>query len=151
MKKITILLIVFAFALKACAQQEFDKPVTFNAGFRFSLTGPIITSLPGSGTNDFNLLINKPAFYPVDLAPLDLRYKPMSFTPTYAALPDKPPTMDLNTAIPSLNYLALPQKTTAEINALVIPVGIIAMVWDKTLGVLKIWNGTIWKIYIANQ
>jgi hypothetical protein len=151
MKKLTILLIVMTFALKACGQtdQTFTKPVYFNAGFY--LGGTLYNSIPSGGSNDWNILINKPTFYPVDLAPLDLRYKSITYVPDYSEIKNKPAQMDLNTAIPTLSYLALPQKTTTEISALVIPSGTIAMVWDKTIGALKIWNGTIWKIYISNQ
>jgi len=160
--------------------QTFDKPVYFNSGFYlngvFYSTIPT-----GGGVADWNTMINKPATFPPsthahDLLykPLayvptwteitgkpstyppathnhDLLYKPITYVPTYTEITGKPPEMELITAIPGLSYLPLPQKTTAEINALVIPVGVIAMVWDKTLGVVKIWNGTIWKTYITNQ
>jgi hypothetical protein len=72
-------------------------------------------------------------------------------TGSYTDLLNQPPEIDLIAAIPGLNYLALPQKTTAEINALVIPAGMIALVWDKTLGVLKLWNGSVWKITITGN
>ncbi len=155
-KKLIILLIVFAFALKACGQSKpentFTVPAYFNAGFYIGSDPVLHNTWPsGGGSTDWGLIINKPTFYPVDLTVLDTRYKPISYTPTYAGLPDKPAQIDFMTAIPQMSYLPLPQKTTTEIAALSIPTGTIAMVWDKTLNVLKIWNGTTWKVFIAGN
>jgi hypothetical protein len=59
---------------------------------------------------------------------------------------DVPETIPLDEAIMALPYSELRQYTTTEINALIIPAGKIVEVWDKTLGVKKLWNGNMWKI-----
>ena len=51
----------------------------------------------------------------------------------------------------NLPYMLIPQRTTTEINSIVLPAGSVALVWDKTLGVLKIWNGLSWKVYITSN
>lgn len=57
-------------------------------------------------------------------------------------------TITLFTAISSLPFLQLPQLTTAEINALT-PIKAM-IVFDKTLGVIKVYNGTNWKTLTTN-
>jgi hypothetical protein len=74
-------------------------------------------------------------------------YKAIGWFPTWDEVTAKPATLELSVAIEQLGYLPVPQKTTAEINALVIPTGTRALVYDRTLEVLKIWNGTLWKIF----
>jgi hypothetical protein len=78
-------------------------------------------------------------------------YKPITYVPAWTEITGKPTEIELINELPLLPYTPLVQKTTAEITATVVPAGTVAMVWDKTLGVLKVWNGTIWKTYIANQ
>lgn len=58
-------------------------------------------------------------------------------------------TTELSTAITALDYVAFPQATTTEINAISgRPEG--TMIYDKTLHVFKFWNGTVWKTITTN-
>jgi hypothetical protein len=161
--------------------QTFNKPIYANQGIYYADGTFQNTATTGTGVADWNTMINKPSTFPpsahnhdllykplsyvptwneitgkpATYAPSahnhDLLYKPIAYVPTYAEITGKPAELELNIAIASMSYLPLPQKTTTEINALVIPAGVIAMVWDKTLGVVKIWNGTVWKTIITNQ
>jgi hypothetical protein len=161
--------------------QTFVKPIYANGGIYFSDGSFMSTALTGTGVADWNTMINKPSTFPpsahnhdllykplnyvptwneitgkpATFAPSahnhDLLYKPIAYVPTYAEITGKPAELELNIAIASMSYLPLPQKTTTEITALVIPAGVIAMVWDKTLGVVKLWNGTVWKVVITGN
>jgi hypothetical protein len=144
MKKTILLIIAIAFTLKACGQidQTFTKPVYFNAGFY--LGGVLYNTIPSASVADWNTMINKPVTFPPSVHNHDLLYKSISYVPTYAEITGKPAEIELIIAIPSLAYLPLPSKTTTEINVLVAPAG--SLVWDKTLGVLKVYNGIIWKL-----
>jgi len=149
MKKLTILLIVMTFALKACSQSSstFDVPIGANKGVTYPDGKTQMKAWDGTttGTSDFNLIINKPTFYPVDLVPLDARYKPLSYVPDYSEIKNKPATADLVSELLKLDGGDFSIKTTAEINALAIPVGKSKIVFDKTLGILKIWDGAKWR------
>lgn len=140
MKKTLFIIIVLAFTLKACGQQEFNAPVTFNKGFRFSLTGPIYTSIPNSGVLDWNVILNKPVFSTV------------ATTGDYNDLKNLPQQISLSQAIENMGYLPIPEKTTTEISGMSLPVGKSGIVKDKTLGVYKLWDGTGWsKIVITSN
>jgi hypothetical protein len=82
-----------------------------------------------------------------DLTVTNPLYKPIGWFPTWDEVTAKPATLELSVAIEQLGYLPVPQKTTTEINVLVIPTNTRALVYDRTLEVLKIWNGTLWKIF----
>lgn len=57
-------------------------------------------------------------------------------------------TITLSTAMTSLPFWQLPQLTTIEINTLVPTKAM--FVFDKTLGVIKFYNGIVWKTLISN-
>jgi hypothetical protein len=167
MKKI-VFIFLGLLALSQCGKCQDDKTFTQNINV-VSITYPdhTIQTTAGVGVVDWASITNKPNFValykPINYVPAwaeitgkpvlfsgnytDLAGKPTLFSGSYTDLTNKPAEVDLVTAIPQLPYLGIPSKTTAEINSLVIPAGVIAIVWDKTLGVLKLWNGTIWKIY----
>jgi len=171
MKRLTVIFALLLIAMTACCQadQTFIKPIYANGGIYF-LDGSFLNSSLGTGVADWNTMINKPATFPPSAHNHDLLYKPFNYVPTWAEITGKPSTfppsahttawaditgkpteIELIDELALLPYTPLVQKTTAEINALVIPTGTVAMVWDKTLGVLKIWNGSIWKTIITNQ
>lgn len=158
-------------AVTACCQtdQTFVKPIYANAGIYF-LDGTFLNTAIGGGTVTWDAVLNKPALFPPAVHSHDLLYKPIGYVPTWVEITGKPSTfppsahttawtditgkpteIELINELAQLAYLPLPQKTTAEINATVVPVGTIAMVWDKTLQVIKLWNGSIWKTIITNQ
>ena len=141
MKRLPILLIiVFAFSLKACAQQEFNVPATFNAGFRFSLTGPIYTSLPNSGTPDWNTILNKPAFSTI------------ATSGDYNDLKNLPQQIALSQAIKNLGYLPIPGQPTSALSSIIPPTGSGGIIYDTTAKCYKLWDGTQWsKVVITNQ
>ena len=170
MKKLLILLPLLLISMVACCQadKEFTYPPKFNAGFY--LNGILYTTMPTGGTADWNTLLNKPATFPPATHDHISLYKPITYVPTWAELTGKPatfppaahthayntitgtpPEFELINELPLMAYTPLVQKTTAEINALVIPSGTVAMVWDKTLGVLKIYNGSVWKSIITGN
>lgn len=97
----------------------------------------------------WNSLTGKPTSYPPSAHNHDLLYKPISYVPTWAEITNKPPEVELIEELPKMAYLPLVQKTTTEINSTIVPSGVVAIVWDKTLGVMKIWNGTQWKTVIT--
>jgi len=159
-------------ALIACCQadQTFNKPIYANGGIYYGDGTFQNSASTGTGSVTWDAIIGKPATYPPSTHNHDLLYKSFNYVPTWAeiigkpaAFPPsphltawtdvtgKPPEIELIDELPLLAYLPLPQKTTAEITATVVPAGTIAMIWDKTLGVIKLWNGNQWKIIITNQ
>jgi len=160
--------------------QTFVKPIYANAGIYF-LDGTFLNTAIGGGAVTWDAVLNKPVLFPPTVhshdllykpigyvpswaeitgkptvfAPAahnhDLLYKPITYVPTWTEITNKPVEIELINELPLLAYLPLPQKTTAEINATVVPAGTIAMVWDKTLQVVKLWNGSVWKTIITNQ
>jgi hypothetical protein len=77
-------------------------------------------------------------------------YRPVSYVPSWTEITGKPDQVDLSTAISSLQFLLIPKLTTVQIAALSSPVAG-TFVYDVTLNVLKIYNGTVWKTLITNQ
>lgn len=171
MKRLTVIFFFMLIALTACGQadQTFNKPIYANAGIYF-LDGTFLNTALSGGSVNWDAIIGKPATYPPATHNHDLLYKPFNYVPTWAEITGKPSTfppaphltawtditgkpteIELINEIPQLAYLPLPQKTTAEINATVVPAGTIAMIWDKTLGVVKLWSGSQWKTIITNQ
>jgi hypothetical protein len=151
MKKMIFILACMMISLVACSQdQTFNKPVYFNAGFY--LNGVLYTTISTGGVADWNTMINKPATFPPSAHNHDLLYKPIGYVPTWVEITGKPQEIPLQDAIDQLGYLPVPSKTTAQINALVIPTGKRGVVFDNTLGVYKLYDGTTWsKIVITNQ
>jgi len=81
----------------------------------------------------------------------EITSKPLTFAPTAHThtSADVTGTVELATAISQMQGVKLPVLTTTQINALAPVVGL--LVYDSSLNVLKIGNGTLWKIIITNQ
>jgi hypothetical protein len=167
MKKMKLLIcLFFVTVLIACGQkaQTFDKVATFNAGFRFSPTGTIYTSMPTSTTADWNTLLNKPLTFPStwatvsgkptvfnpDLTITNPLYKPIGWKPDYNTdILNVPSTVELATAISSLPFFSPPKKTTAEIALLVPTEG--DLVYDRTVKEWKGYINGVWVTLLTNQ
>jgi hypothetical protein len=168
MKKITFISLLSLFTLIACGQkaQTFDKVVTFNAGFRFTSTGTIYTSLPSGGS-----MVYPSAGIPISTGTSwagsitnnsqhwDLAYswgnhaglyRPVTWKPDYNTdILNVPADVQLVDAISSLPFFSPPKKTTSEISTLTPTEGDI--VFDKTA---KEWKGFIngvWVTFHTNQ
>jgi len=151
--KISVLLLFVTFTLAYCQPDKtFTEVVTFEKGLRFNVSGEIqlLPYLGGSGgVVNWTDVLNKPLVFTPDLSITNLLYKPISYTPTYAELPDKPGEVELQEAISQLSGIKLPVLTTVQIDALTTEAG--TLVYDATLNVLKINTGNLWKILITNQ
>jgi len=151
--KISVLLLFVTFTLAYCQPDKtFTEVVTFEKGFRFNVPGEIqlLPYLGGSGgVVNWTDVLNKPLVFAPDLSITNLLYKPISYTPTYAELLDKPGEIELQEAISQLSGIKLPVLTTVQIDALTTEAG--TLVYDATLNVLKINTGNLWKILITNQ
>lgn len=143
MKRLIFISLVFSITLYACVQvPPFEKVVQFNAGFKFGPTGQVYLSLPAVGTLDWAGIIGKPVFSTVAL------------TGDYNDLKNLPQQISLTNAIENLGYLPVPERTTTEINATMLPAGKSGIVKDKTLKCYKLWNSDTmaWdKIVITNN
>ena len=151
--KISVILLLVTFTLAYCQPDKtFTEVVTFEKGFRFNVSGEIqlLPYLGGSGgVVNWTDVLNKPLVFAPDLSITNLLYKPISYTPTYAELLDKPGEIELQEAISQLSGIKLPVLTTVQIDALTTEAG--TLVYDATLNVLKINTGNLWKIIITNQ
>jgi len=151
--KISVLLLFVTFTLAYCQPDKtFTEVVTFEKGLRFNVSGEIqlLPYLGGSGgVVNWTDVLNKPLVFTPDLSITNLLYKPISYTPTYAELLDKPGEIELQEAISQLSGIKLPVLTTVQIDALTTEAG--TLVYDATLNVLKINTGNLWKIIITNQ
>lgn len=142
MKKIAILLGLLMLTLQGGCQEDktFKEVVTFEKGFRFSQTGTIQT-IPFTGTSTnvtWESITGKPLTFP-----------PAAHQHSYNDLTDKPQTVDLQAAIQSMNVILIPKLTTAQITTISPAAG--SLVFDTSLGVLKIGTGTVWKSIITGQ
>ena len=182
MKKVFFVFALLALALTACPQkadQTFDAPVLFQKSVTIQDTlflkdGTFLLTAPAGGeVGDvyWNDILSKPSLFPPAVHSHDLLYKPIGYVPSWgevtvkpttfppaahttawAEITDKPEPIELSEALPQLDFLQPPQKTTAEIDALVMPSGSEgAEIWDKTLGVKKMWSGSVWKILITDR
>lgn len=132
MKRAILFLSIIILSITGCVKENlFDNSVS-GATYYIATTG--------TGTVTWNDILLKPTLFP-----------PTAHTHTWDQITDKPQEMALIDAINALGYLPVPSKTTVEINAMVMPVNVYAIVRDKTLGVTKQWNGTTWQILITNQ
>ena len=149
MKKMKLLTIFFlaTFAV-ACGQKADDtflKPMYFNFGLStteiiFPDGTSMNTALTG-GTTYWSDVLSKPLLFP-----------PIAHTHDYDIdLTNKPGTIELAEALAQLEYLPIPGKTTAEINAIVVPVGKSGIVKDTTLDCYKVWANGVWKVLITNN
>ena len=181
-KKVFFVFALLALALTACPQkadQTFDAPVLFKKTVTlldtlFLKDGTFLLTAPIGGEGGavyWNNILDKPALFPPTVHSHDLLYKPIGYVPSWgevtgkpttfppaahttawAEIADKPELIELSEALPQLDFLQPPQKTTAEINALVMPSGSEgAEIWDKTLKVKKMWDGYLWKIIITDR
>lgn len=98
-----------------------------------------ILNKPSIYASDWSVVANKPTTYP-----------PATHTHTFAEITDKPQEVELQQAMELLDYTPPVQKTTTEINAMVMPTGKVGFVFDKTTSQLKFWNGTAWKTVTLN-
>jgi len=142
MKKLAILLGLLMLTLQGGCQEDkiFKEVVTFEKGFKFSPTGAIQT-IPFTGTSTavtWESITGKPITFPPDLHLHD-----------YDEIENKPSTVELQAAIASMNVILIPKLTTAQIAALTPSAG--SLVFDTSLGVLKLGSGTQWKVLITNQ
>jgi hypothetical protein len=148
MKRLIVFILAFVPFLASCqTDKTFKEQVTFEKGIKFVDGTTMITATSGTGIVDWASVTNKPTVFPPSVHGHDALYKPISYAPTWAEITNKPAEIELMTAIPLLDYLPIPSKTTVQINALVMPAGSRGMIWDSTIGVLKVWNGLVWKIY----
>jgi len=155
MKKVFFIFALLAIALTACPQkadQTFEVPVTFKAGFYFG-DGTFMSTVP-TGTGGavyWDNILAKPTLFPPQAHTHPSLYRPIEWTPTWDDVRLKPLEIELKDALSELEYLPITQKTTAQINATQVPFGVVGMIWDNDLGVLKIWDGQSWKIIITNK
>jgi hypothetical protein len=156
MKKIAFILVLMMITLQGGCQEDkiFREVVTFEKGFKFSPTGTVQT-IPFTGTSStvtWETLTGKPSVFPpathVHSYP-DLTNKPTLFSGSYTDLTNKPSEVELQAAIQSMNVILIPKLTTAQINALAPSAG--SLVFDTSLGVLKMGSGTSWKILITGN
>lgn len=178
--KLIVVIFMVTFAIASCQPDKvFKEVVTFEKGFNFVVGGTLQTipytgdggtmvypsaGIPLStgtawGTSITNNSANwntayswgnhATAGYSLNTHNHNTLYKSISYVPTWAEITGKPAEVDLQTAISQLNVLVIPKKTTAEITAMTPTAG--SFVYDVTLNVLKIGNGTVWKTLITNQ
>lgn len=143
MRKIAFLLILALFTLEGGCQEDktFKQVVTFEKGFRFSEGGQIQT-LPfmGGTVGDitWESITGKPTVFP-----------PATHQHSYNDLTEKPTTVEFLDVLKQLNVLFIEKLTTAQINAREPEAGL--LVYDTSLGVLKMGNGTAWKTLITGN
>lgn len=129
------------------------KPITYIP------TWTEITGKPATYPSTWATVSGKPTFALVATSGsyLDLLNIPSAFTPTahthdyQTDITNKPTEQELQVAIAGLDFLPIPRKTTAQINALVMPANTSGFVIDITLNVLKFWDGTIWNVVITSH
>jgi len=117
-----------------------------------------ITGKPATFPSTWATVSGKPTFATVattgsytDLLNIPSTFTPASHTHDYQTdITNKPTEQELSDAITGLDYLPIPRKTTAQINAMVMPANTCGLVQDITLGVLKIWDGTKWNVLITS-
>lgn len=166
MRKMKLMLGLLLITILTYCQPDkvFKETVTFEKGFNFQING-VIQTLPYTGgtTNqvEWSSILNKPltfppeshvhAYKPLNYVPTweEIEHKPIFFSGSYNDLTDKPSEIELQDAISQMDVLIIPKLTTAEINVKQPLEGY--FIWDKDLKVLKIGNGTAWKILITGN
>ncbi len=117
-----------------------------------------ITSKPATFPSTWSTVSGKPTFSTVattgsytDLLNIPTTFVPAAHTHDYQTdIINKPAEQELLQAIAGLDYLPIPRKTTAQINAMTMPANTCGLVNDITLNVLKMWDGTKWNILITS-
>jgi hypothetical protein len=173
--KLTVILILVTFAVAFCQPDKtFTVPVRLNAGVYIGTDTELHMTWPsGSGSTAWSAITGKPttlAGYGISDAALANHnhitlYKAIGYVPTWAEITgkptfatvatsgsyvdllNKPPEIELQDAISSMNVIVIPKKTTAEIAAMTPTAG--SFVYDVTLNVLKIGNGSVFKVLIT--
>ena len=137
MKKILILIGFLFLTLQGGCQEDktFKEQITVMKGIKFG-DGSIQLTAPAAGqTVTWETLTGKPS-----------TFAPAAHTHDYKDISGIPET-DLLSAIASLQVLIIPKLTTEQITALTPTAG--SLVYDISLNVLKIGNGTVWKLIIT--
>ena len=138
--KISVLLLLLTFAC-ACGQKAddtFQKPMYFPYGIYIgSDTNLHLTWPTGTGTATWESILYKPLTFP-----------PIAHTHDYnTEITNKPPQIPLQEALSAMDVLVIPKRTTAQIEAMTPTAG--SFVYDVTLNVLKIGNGSVFQILIT--
>lgn len=170
MKKLAILLGLMMLTLQGGCQEDkiFKEQITVEKGIKFGDGTIQLTAPTGSQTVTWETLTGKPATFPPSTHNHNTLYRPITYVPawaevtskpatfppathghSYTEITDKPSTVELQAAIASMNVILIPKLTTAQINALAPVAG--TLVYDTSLNVLKIANGSVWKTLITNQ
>ena len=165
MKKMKLLIGLSLLTMIACAQdQTFEKIIIAKKGIQFG-DGTILLTAPSGTSVTWESILNKPLTFAPSVHDHNALYKPAGYVPTWSEITSKPltfaptahthtsadvtGTVDLSTAISQMQGVKLPVLSTTQIGALTPASGL--LVYDVTLNVLKIYNGSIWKIIITNQ
>ena len=146
----------------------FKEQITVEKGIKFGDGTIQLTAPTGSQTVTWATLTGKPSTFPPDAHNHNALYRPISYVPSwaeitskpttftpathghsYTEITDKPGTVELQAAIQSMNVILIPKLTTAQITALTPTAG--SLVFDTSLGVLKLGTGQAWKVLITNQ
>jgi hypothetical protein len=178
MKKTIILLALTILTLAAACQgkdHKFDVLIRFNQGIQFGDGTIQTTAATGVGVVTWSAITAKPTtlvgFGITDASSIlhthSLLYKPLDYVPawndvlgkptfsavattgSYNDLADKPETMELEVALPSLPGIRLPVLTQTQTNALTPVKGL--LLFNDTDGVLQIYNGTMWKTIVTTN
>jgi hypothetical protein len=145
MKKLILISVFIVLAIMACGQsvsQTFNKIIWVKQGIKFGDNTIQTTAATGTGLISWDVITGKPVSFP-----------PIIHTHDYSEIINTPETTALKDAILELQGIAIPKFTTGQIDSLFISVVPVEglMVYDKTLHVMKFYNGTEWKIIITNQ
>jgi len=158
MKRLAFVFAFLAIALTACPQRPdgtFNTIVVANKGIQFGDGTIQLTAPVGGEVGDvyWNGILEKPLLFPPTVHTHDALYKPIGWKADWNTdILNKPQEIPLTQAIEQLGYLPIPERTTAEINSLVLPVGKSGIVKDKTLNVYRLWDGVSWsKIVITSN
>ena len=137
--KISLIFLIATFAV-ACGQKADDtflKPMYFPYGIYIGADPVLHLTWPtGSESVIWDNVLFKPLLFP-----------PIAHSHDYNIdLKNKPGMIELAEALKQLGYLPVPGKTTAAINAIVVPAGEGGIVKDVTLDCYKIWSNGAWRI-----
>lgn len=139
MKKILILLGFLMLTLQGGCQEpdhDFKVPI-YVVKIVFPDSTEMTSALTSASASTWDNITGKPTVFP-----------PASHTHTVAEITDMA-SVELQTALSALNVMILDKLTTTQINALTPTAG--RIVFDTTLGVLKLGNGTVWKTLITSN
>ena len=137
---VLLLLLTFVYACGQKADDTFQKSMYFPYGIYIgSDTNLHLTWPAGTGSTTWDGILYKPLTFP-----------PIAHIHDYTTeITNKPGAIEFKKYISGLKYLPIPRSTTAEIDSIVVPDDESGIVFDKTLGVYKVWEGVMWKILIT--